>query len=50
MQKCKFILIKNFFFVWLFIAGNIEINVKSNTIIYGITIEIFLTEKLENKG
>ena len=35
---------KNFFFVGEFINGNIEINVKSSTIIFGVTIEIFLTE------
>lgn len=40
---------KIFFFVGEFIAGNIEINVKSNIILYGITIEIFLTENWKIK-
>ena len=40
---------KNFFFVGEFISGNIEINVKSDTIIFGITIEIFLTENWKIK-
>ena len=40
---------KSFFFVGEFIVGNIEINIKSNTLIYGITIEIFLTENWKIK-
>ena len=40
---------KSFFFVGEFINGNIEINVISNIIISGITIEIFLTENWKIK-